>query len=476
MRAAGCRPASGLILSLLLGCLLGCAGSPALRPAAPPANPEAAEAAGAGGSTDQQVMVTYPPAPPAIWARHTAEIARDYRLGIVFSWTLSSLGEQCVVFQVVDKRPARELVHRLASDPRVGSAQLIATFSTETAAGPPATPAGTDPYAHLQHGSQALRLDQAHRLATGKGVRVAVVDTGVDFDHPDLRGRVVKAQNFVDRVGDRNFTTDVHGTAVAGLIAATAGNGVGIVGVAPEAEIYALKACWQQPPGAREAVCNSYTLAKAVDFAIGQGVQVLNFSLAGPPDPLLGRLIGQALSRGIVVVAADGGGIPGKAADFPASYQGVLGILGSNDLQGELARPAAAAAAVSHGAARPALAAPSVDILTTAPQGHYDRVSGSSLAAAEVSGVAALMLERNPKLTPPSSPPSSTRRPVRSPPPPRPRWTPAPRWRARRAAVTASRLKLLPDASGAPTVGSAPHLRHNHPPVPALRRAPTRNG
>ena len=139
-------------------------------------------------------------------------------------------------------------------------------------------------------------------------MRVAVVDTGVDFDHPDLRGRVVKAQNFVDRVGDRNFTTDVHGTAVAGLIAATAGNGVGIVGVAPEAEIYALKACWQQPPGAREAVCNSYTLAKAVDFAIGQGVQVLNFSLAGPPDPLLGRLIGQALARGIVVVAADGGG------------------------------------------------------------------------------------------------------------------------------------------------------------------------
>jgi subtilisin family serine protease len=81
----------------------------------------------------------------------------------------------------------------------------------------------------------------------------------------------------------------------------------------------------------------------------------------------------------------------------------VLGILGSNDLQGELARPAAAAAvaAAGHGAGHPALAAPSVDILTTSPQGHYDLFSGSSLAAAEVSGVAALMLERNPKLTPP---------------------------------------------------------------------------
>jgi subtilisin family serine protease len=399
---AGCRTAAGLILALLPGCLLGCAAGPVPRPPAAPINAKATEAADGGqGSTEQQVMVTYPPAPPAIWARHTAEIAHDYRLGVVFSWTLSSLGEQCVVFQIADKRPARELVHRLASDPRVGSAQLIATFATEAAPAGAVSPPGTDPYAHLQHGSQALRLEPAHRLATGKGVRVAVVDTGVDFDHPDLRGRVVKAQNFVDRVGDRNFTTDVHGTAVAGLIAATAGNGVGIVGVAPEAEIYALKACWQQPPGAREAVCNSYTLAKAVDFAIGQGVQVLNFSLAGPPDPLLGRLIGQALSRGIVVVAADGGGASktsgGSAADFPASYQGVLGVQGSNDLQGELVRPAAAA----HGGGRPALAAPSVDILTTAPQGHYDLFSGSSLAAAEVSGVAALMLERNPKLTPP---------------------------------------------------------------------------
>ena len=249
-------------------------------------------------------MVTYPPAPPAIWARNTQEIARDYRLGIVYSWTLSTLGEQCVVFQQVHGS-ARDLVRRLASDPRVGTAQVLATFHTALRS----ESTGRPRYAHLQHSAQTLHLDQAHHLATGKGIRVAVVDTGMDLDHPDLRGRVVKAQSFVDR-GERSFTTDVHGTAVAGLIAATAGNDAGIVGVAPGAEIYALKACWQEPPGAREAVCNSYTLAKAVDFAIAQGAQVLNFSLAGPQDPLLGRLIGHALSKGIVVVAADGGAPP----------------------------------------------------------------------------------------------------------------------------------------------------------------------
>lgn len=318
-----------------------------------------------------QVMVTYPPAPLPIWNRITGELSGMYRMRMVYSWTMTSLGEQCVVFEVPRGKSPQELVRRLASDPRVGSAQTVETFRVQAA----------DPYAKLQHGAQEMRLDQAHRMATGKGVRVAVVDTGVDFDHPDLRERVVKAQSFVDK-GERSFTTDIHGTAVAGLIAASADNGVGIVGVAPEAEIYALKACWQEPPGSREAVCNSYTLVKAVDFAINQHVQVLNFSLAGPQDPLLGRLIGLALSKGIVVVAADGGT---SALEFPASHEGVIGILGS---ESSSAKPVST------------LAAPSVDILSTAPRAAYDFFSGSSLAAAQVSGIAALLLEKSPKITP----------------------------------------------------------------------------
>jgi subtilisin family serine protease len=323
-------------------------------------------------------MVTYPPAPPAIWAQRTQEIAQNYRLSIVYSWTMASIGEQCVVFQVPKGRSAESVAKHLATDPRVGSAQVIATFHTQGAS--------SNPYARLQHNAETLKLGQAHRMATGRGVRVAVVDTGVDVGHPGLRGRVV-AQSFVDR-GDKSFTADIHGTAVSGLIAATVNNGIGIVGVAPGAEILALKACWQQPPGAREAVCNSYTLVKALDFAINQGAQVINFSLAGPPDPLLGRLIGHALSKGIVVVAADGGG-PGL--EFPASEKGVLGVLGSDDTQGP-------PVVVGRGIAT--LAAPSVDILTTVPNGHYDLLSGSSFAAAQVSGIAALLLERNPKLTP----------------------------------------------------------------------------
>ncbi len=359
-----------LLLVLLLA--LGCASAPS---------------GGAGGaatppppSTDQQVMVTYAQAPPSLWSQHTAEIMQQYRLSFVAAWTMESLGEQCVVFEVPRDRSAKEVARHLSSDPRVTLAQPVATFRTQ----------GGDPYAHLQHGSATLRLDQAHHWATGKGVKVAVVDTGVDLDHPDLRDRVKFARTFVDR-GERTFTSDIHGTAVAGLIAATANNDTGIAGAAPQAEIYALKACWEQPPGARQAVCNSYTLALAVDFAIAKipDTQILNFSLAGPEDPLLGKLIDRALAKGIVVVAAEGGT---PAQDFPASHKGVIGVMGSDDLNGPPSVPA--------GHSRATLAAPGVDILTTMPHGSYDLFSGSSAAAAEVSGVAALLLEKNPKLTP----------------------------------------------------------------------------
>jgi subtilisin family serine protease len=333
-------------------------------------------------------MITLKPAPPAVWSRTTSELAEIYRLQTVFAWTMVSLGEQCVVFEVPRNRAPEEILRRLRADPRVGTAQPIATFDT-LAGGPPAGGSGgsyNDPYAHLQRSIQALTLAKAHRWATGKGVRVAVIDTGVDVDHPDLRGRIGWVNNFVER-GERGFTNDVHGTAVAGVIAAATNNEVGIVGVAPQSEILALKACWPKGPGTREAACDSYTLARAIDFAISQEAQVLNFSLAGPHDPLLARLIGAALQRGIVVVAADAG--DGRRS-FPAALEGVIGVLGVDQV------PAAARPRGSPSG----LGAPSADILTTVPHGSYDFFSGSSLAAAQVSGVAALLLEREPKLTP----------------------------------------------------------------------------
>jgi subtilisin family serine protease len=218
-----------------------------------------------------------------------------------------------------------------------------------------------------------------------------VVDTGVEARHPDLQGSVVKTANFVEG-GERTFALDRHGTAVVGVIAARAGNDVGIAGIAPEAEIVAAKACWHRTAGAEDALCSSWTLAKAVDFAILERVHVVNLSLAGPPDPLLGRLIVKAVGeRAITVVAAvmEAGE---QAPGFPASLPAVIAVLAS-DHQGRIG-------AVARVTRHPLLAAPGIEILTTVPRDTYDFLSGSSLAAAHVSGIAALLLERSPRLAP----------------------------------------------------------------------------
>src|SRR5262249_45899039 len=137
----------------------------------------------------------------------------------------------------------------------------------------------------------------------GNGVRVAVIDTGVDAHHPDLAGQIAKQENFVDSA-PATTSTDRHGTAVAGIIAAVGNNHQGIVGVAPGARLYSLKACWPEQPNGARAVCNTLTLAKALAAAIDVRAAVVNLSLAGPGDPLLARLVDFGAQRGMLFVGA----------------------------------------------------------------------------------------------------------------------------------------------------------------------------
>jgi subtilisin family serine protease len=355
--------------------LVGCAGhQPAAEPEGADLIPRQLQA--------RQVIVTLASTSPDRWDGMREALARDHGLQPVGAFPLSSIGVQCAVFQIPEDRSIDDVIARLRADPLVESVQANQVFEGLGTA-------HDDPYASMQYGARVIHADLAHRFVTGKGVRVAVIDTGADSTHPDLHDRIVKTATFVQG-GERTFTEDSHGTAVAGVIAADADNHIGIFGVAPEAQIIVAKACWHRSAAAIEAVCSSWTLAKAVDFAIGGDARVLNLSLGGPPDPLLARLIDKAIERGMTVIAAvmeHGPGSPG----FPAALEPVIAVVAS-DPRGVAHVPA--------GFSHPGLlAAPGVDVLTTAPHSAYDFRSGSSLAAAHVSGVAALILQWDPRLT-----------------------------------------------------------------------------
>jgi len=331
----------------------------------------------------RQLIVTLAPATPEVWATLAKELSGEYGLDQVGAFPLASLGVQCIVFQVSENRLVDNVLAQLTVDPRVESVQQNQFFQGLGA------PAG-DPYAPFQYGARAIHADRAHARVTGRGVRVAVVDTGVDTNHPDLADRVVKTMNFVEG-GEKTFTADYHGTAVAGVIGARADNGIGIYGIAPDADLLAVKACWHRQSGSTEAWCSSWTLAKAIDFAIVERVQVLNLSLSGPPDPLLRRLIEKAVEEQSITVVAAVMESGNSEVSFPSSLSMVIAVVAS-DAQGNVR------ARVSKHPAP--LAAPGIEVLTTVPNGAYNFLSGSSFATAHVSGIVALLLEANPQLSP----------------------------------------------------------------------------
>jgi len=314
-------------------------------------------------------------------ARETMEaLKKAYGLKEIAAWPITALRLHCVVLEIASGAVRDELLAALGRDTRVEIAQPLQSFSGLTGSERSGESRYNDPYAALQRGFIEINAAQAHQVSRGQGVGIAIIDTGVDTSHPDLQGRIATARNFVDR-DEAQFGRDRHGTEVAGIIAAVANNRLGIVGIAPEARLSIYKACWARSAaeggGAR---CNSFTLAQALIASLDDGARIINLSLGGPPDELLGRLVGHAVKKGRIVIGA----IPpdGDLAGFPVGVQGVIAVDTSGRAVGRSG----------------VLLAPGRDILTLEPGGHYDFGSGSSLAAAHVSAVAALLLSAQPEL------------------------------------------------------------------------------
>ena len=398
------------LTALFAALALGACAAPGGQAPAPPlsSSTRAAAVAKPVVMPTRQVVVVLAASERARWDRIQSDLGVEHRLRYLRSFPLRSIDVQCLVYEVPEDRPFDEAVERLRSDPRVDDAQPNRTFSGlaeadvnagagSGATGGRAVDAGSrarpvieagidpDPYARLQWSRKAMGLDALSRRASGKGVTVAIVDTGADTGHPDLGPQVMKRADLVQAEGD-SFDADQHGTAVAGLISAVAGNQTGIVGVAPDARLILLKACRQGDSD--KALCLSWTIARAIDAAIIDEARVINLSLSGPPDALIARLIRKADQSGVFVVAA----AEAERPSFPASMPEVIGVLAS-DAAGRVAAPAWS---------KPGglVAAPGVEVITTVPGARYDFLSGSSLSSAHVSGLVALLLEVAPSSTP----------------------------------------------------------------------------
>jgi hypothetical protein len=312
--------------------------------------------------------------------RRLAErIAHDHGLQMTDDWPMPLLGLDCFIMTLpahetdlaVAQKSVESMAQTLAREPGVVWAEPMHVYHAQAAAS-----AYNDPLFLAQPAARAWRLASLHQVATGRGVSVAVIDSQVDRAHPDLVGQIAVSADFTQAPP----AAERHGTAVAGIIAAAGGNGLGIVGVAPNARLMALRACWQPSTLASSTVCDSVSLAKALHYGLEHNAQVINLSLSGPPDLLVDKLLDIALRRGVTVVAAFDPDLP--HGGFPASHSGVISV---SD-EALVDAPAGV------------YAAPGRDVPTTQPGGRWALVDGSSYAAAHVSGLVALMRERRPRM------------------------------------------------------------------------------
>lgn len=296
------------------------------------------------------------------------KLSEKYKLTFVENWPMPAIQLDCMIFYVPDGRSLKDIAEKLSNDPSVSWAEPMDAYDV---LGSEVT--HKDPLYKLSPAAAQWDIARLHQKWRGDNVKIAVIDTHVDRNHPELRKSVTLSRNF--------STTPIspaesHGTSVAGIIGAAANNGIGIAGIAPDSNIWALRACWHNSKY-KNARCNTLSLARALNYAVENRVDIINMSLAGPTNRLLGRLIDEARTRNIAVVAAYGR--PDQKGGFPASYQGVIPV------------------SVDDGAPpqHNGYVAPGKDIPTTRTGGKLHVVQGSSFSTAHISGLLALSRERS---------------------------------------------------------------------------------
>ncbi len=310
--------------------------------------------------------------PSALSPQALDALARRHRLVRLEAASIGLTGTTFHRWRIADARSVSDVIRALEADSGVRAAQPNYRFTLQQGAATAGAPRLVEQYA-----VDKLDLAQAHRLATGNKCLIAVIDSGVDTAHPEIAAAIAGRFDAVDP----RAPPDNHGTAIAGAIVAHAQ----LTGVAPTARILAIRAF---------IGTESTTLAilRGIDWAVARGARVINMSFAGPQDPEIARALAAARQKGVLLVAAAGNAGPQSPPLYPAADPNVIAVT-ATDSDDRLLK-------VANRGRHIALAAPGVDVVLPATGGGYQVSSGTSVAAAHVSGIAPLLLALRPALAP----------------------------------------------------------------------------
>jgi subtilisin family serine protease len=309
--------------------------------------------------------------------RLVIRIEREFGLQRRADYVLGSFnGFHLTVFRILGEQSAAAIAGRLNRIENV-----VADRNDEI-------PVAADPYGPRQYALQVVGANRVHSALRGRNVIVGIVDTGVDVNHPDLRGAFKAAENVIE--GASGITPDLHGTAVAGLIGARGTTSMSIIGMAPAAQLVAIQAC--DVRGAVET-CAVHRVVRGIDRAVALGARIVNLSLAGQFNAVLSRMILQVIYvHNVVVVSAAGNNGPDGPPLYPAAIPGVVAV-GATDSHDRVYTRTNRGAYVS-------ILAPGVEVLATQPRNGRGAQTGTSIAAPYVSGAIALLMEADGSIPP----------------------------------------------------------------------------
>jgi subtilisin family serine protease len=308
-------------------------------------------------------------------------LARRYDLTARESQAFALIGSTIYRWHIGGGRSVANLVGALENERIITGAQPNYVFTLQEDAAAAASATAAPPGDAAQYVLNKLQVEEAHRFALGKSILVGAIDSEIDAGHPDLAGSVVKSFDALG--GDEQ--PQQHGTAIAGAIAAHKK----LLGIAPAAQLLAARAFDNTPGGAHGA---SFAIYKSIEWAVENGARIVNMSFSGPFDPALHQMLAAAHAKNLVLIAAAGNAGRNGPALYPAADPSVIAVT-ANDSHDDVFEMANRGPYI-------AVAAPGVDILALAPGDAYQITTGTSVAAAHVSGVAALLLERRPSLKP----------------------------------------------------------------------------